>query len=609
MKKTLTANISGTVFHIEEDAFEKLHRYLGIIRGQFTGTEGRDEIMADIEARIAELFQERLDGKRQVVSVDDVEHVISIMGQPEDYMDSSSEGENKANPLPGNDPNWTYSGGRKHRRLMRDTEDKWVGGVLSGVAAYFGFDPLILRLIYIALLFMGVGVLVYIILWIVVPPAETAADRLEMRGEPVTVDNLKKVFEEGAERVKTGASHVASEATDLGNRWSSAGAGPRKDQFSRTAARGVGVIGKIIGIALIMAGIVAGMMLIAGLVGAGTLTYENLTGGGSGGYFEMGGLFFASSGQAIWFVIASILLALIPLIALVLLGLRLVFNTKSPGWFTATLAGVWFVSLIIAMVLGIRLGNDFKRSERVRSEVQMLQPAGQILYVNSMDHEDDDRNWQVSFNNGNMEWDADLFRTSADSIHGAWAQMDVKRSPDHNFHLIVERKAQARSLKSSMIRASNITYTVSQNDSLLELSPWLNFPKSDKIRAQRVRYIVQVPVGKAVHLGNNIGYMLDDVDNVTNTYDGDMVGQTWTMTLSGLSRDVDPNAVPDDLPMKPIDPPADTTSTEKKVVMNIGNWNWSVTPDQAETTTTSSSSDRDVAYKLPNVLDILFLRI
>ncbi|MBP6313209.1 MAG: PspC domain-containing protein [Flavobacteriales bacterium] len=605
MKKTLTANISGTVFHIEEDAYEKLQRYLASIRGQFTGTEGRDEIMADIEARIAELFQERLDGKRQVVNVDDVAHVIGIMGQPEDYMDSTSDDENTTRTAPNSDPNWTYGGGRKHRRLMRDTEDKWVGGVLSGVGAYFGFDPLILRLIYIALLFMGVGVLIYIILWIVVPPADSAADRLEMRGEPVTVDNLKKVFDEGADRVRAGAANVANEASDLGKRFAGSGAGPRRDHFSRTAARGVGVLGKIIGVALIIAGIVMGMMLIAGLVGAGTLTYENLTGGSGAGYFEMGGLFFASSSQAIWFVLAGILLALIPVVGLVLLGLRLVFNTKSPGWFSGMLAAVWFIALIVTMVLGIRLGNDFKRSEKVRTEVQMLQPAGQILYVNSMNHEEEDGNWRVTFNNGRAEWDADLFRTSADSIHGAWAQMDVKRSPDHNYHLIVDRKAQARSLKSSMIRASNITFKVAQTDSVLELSPWLNFPKSDKVRAQRVRFIVQVPLGKAIHLGHNIGFMLDDVDNVTNTYDGDMVGQTWTMTLSGLSRDVDPNNVPDDLPMQP----TDTTGTGTNVVVSIGNWKWDTGTDKVEEDRSTASTSSDLAYKLPNVLDLLFQRM
>ena len=123
MKKTLTANISGTVFHIEEDAYDKLNRYLGTIRARFSGSEGRDEIMADIEARIAELFQERLQG-RQVVGIADVDHVIAVMGQPEDYADGEAGG--GAMPPPTTD-------GR--RRLFRAPDDSWVGGVFGGLAA------------------------------------------------------------------------------------------------------------------------------------------------------------------------------------------------------------------------------------------------------------------------------------------------------------------------------------------------------------------------------------------------------------------------------------------------------------------------------------------
>jgi hypothetical protein len=105
MKKTLTANISGTVFHIEEDAYDRLHRYLENIRSQFSGNEGRDEIMADIESRIAELFTERSDGRPQVVSIDDVEHVIGIMGQPEDYSDAGENtGRTPPPPPPGRTP-------------------------------------------------------------------------------------------------------------------------------------------------------------------------------------------------------------------------------------------------------------------------------------------------------------------------------------------------------------------------------------------------------------------------------------------------------------------------------------------------------------------------
>ena len=97
-----------------------------------------------------------------------------------------------------------------------------MGGVLGGIAAYFNIDPLILRLIYLIVLFMGCGLVLYIILWIVVPPAHTAAERLEMRGEPVNVDNIKRMFEEGADRVKSGAEQMAGEAKDLGRKYGAA---------------------------------------------------------------------------------------------------------------------------------------------------------------------------------------------------------------------------------------------------------------------------------------------------------------------------------------------------------------------------------------------------
>ncbi|HRF79558.1 MAG TPA: PspC domain-containing protein, partial [Flavobacteriales bacterium] len=224
MKKPLTANISGTVFHIEEDAYEALNRYLGNIRSRFAGTTGRDDIMADIEARVAELFTERLDGRRQVVSIHDVEQVVSIMGQPEDFVDSETAGDIGAQEPGTNTGHGTSGSGPK--RFFRDTEDKWLGGVLGGLGAYIGMDPLWLRIAMIALVLASVGVLIpiYVLLWILVPKADSAADRLQMRGEAVTVENIKRVVEEGAERFKQGSERFAQEASQFGRDWGKSGA-------------------------------------------------------------------------------------------------------------------------------------------------------------------------------------------------------------------------------------------------------------------------------------------------------------------------------------------------------------------------------------------------
>ena len=127
MKKTVTANIAGTVFHVEEDAYEQLQRYLAGIRANFSGSAGAEDIMSDIEARIAELFTERMVG-RNVVSISDIQHVESVMGRPEDFA-----GENDGGSAASSGP--TAPTVKAQRRFLRDTDDKWGGGVSGGLAA------------------------------------------------------------------------------------------------------------------------------------------------------------------------------------------------------------------------------------------------------------------------------------------------------------------------------------------------------------------------------------------------------------------------------------------------------------------------------------------
>jgi hypothetical protein len=184
--------------------------------------------------------------------------------------------------------------------------------------------------------------------------------------------------------------------------------------------------------------------------------------------------------------------------------------------------------------------------------IELQQPTGQVLYLTNLADAEGDQDWNVQYSNGNVNWDFNGLRVSNDSMHGAWARLDVRQSPDTAFHLRVERETQARSTKTSLRRSENITYTYLQQDSLLGLSPWLAFPKEDKIRAQRLLFVVLVPVGKAVHFDPDMGFMLDDVKNVTNTLDREMVGLT-----------VRPEDVPDDLfvpaPAAPAAPEAPTS--------------------------------------------------
>ncbi|MEZ4755666.1 MAG: PspC domain-containing protein [Flavobacteriales bacterium] len=547
MKKTLTANISGTVFHIEEDAYDRLHRYLNTIRGQFTGSDGREEIMADIESRIAELFTERLDGRRQVVSIDDVEHVIGIMGQPEDYV--MGEGQRQQEQTSGQAGS-AYSGPTAGKRFFRHPEDKWVGGVLGGLGAYLNIDPLILRLVYLIFLFLGFGVVLYLILWIVVPKADSAADMLRMRGEPVNVENIKRMFNEGSERFQQGARNMATEAEELGRRWSQSG-----QQWGQGAGRDLEsglkrlltVVGKILGFAFLMGGAVLILSILGVLVGGGTFTYDNLTGLGQAGLFELGSVAFDSSAQALWFISSLVLLGLVPAIGMLIGGVRLVTDARPPQWISWTLTIIWVVALFAAIVIGTRVGNDFSEEQSMVHEVDLVQPAGQTLYLDLHDMRGTSDGWEVKYKHGRVDWDMEGLRVTDDSIHGAWARLDVVPSTDSLFHLIVEREANGRTEKMALARASHTSFTYLQTDSLVRFSPWVDMPRADKLRAQMVTFVVQVPVGRAVHFNGGTGLLLHDVDNVSNTLDEDMVGRTWTMTRYGLNDQVRPEDVRDEV--------------------------------------------------------------
>lgn len=543
MKKTLTANISGTVFHIEEDAYDSLQRYLASIRGQFAGTPGQDEIMGDIEARIAELFTERLSGRSEVVVMADVEHVVSIMGQPEDYVGESE------------DPTEEKSAGsRQHKRLFRDPDDRWVGGVLSGLAAYFGIDPLFLRIPFVLLIVLGVGspAVIYLVLWVLIPTASTSADRLMMEGEAVNVDNLKKAFEQGSQR-------VAKDVEELGKRWNRGDHGRQADRFRsgarRAASTSASVIGRIIGAFLFLVGILMGISLIGAAIGGSVFAFDAFTGDGEMGLLDLGALLFPSANHALWFSIALFLLFLIPVIGILTAGLQLMLSLRAPNWFGWTLGPLWVVALITVTFIGISLGRDFKRSETHTTEYALQQPSGQVLYLANLVDPEENRNWQMQYSNGRVNWDMDGVYLSKDSVHATWGGLDVRRSPDMDYHLKVERVSQGRSGKASLLRSEHISYSVLQQDSLLGLSHRFAFPKADKFRVQRLRFILQVPVGRAIHFDPDMGFMLDDVKNVTNTLDSDMAGMTWTMTPNGLSSTVRPEDVPDDL-LPPAAPPA-----------------------------------------------------
>jgi len=202
MKKNITVNISGIIFHIDEDAYERLNKYLDSIKKHYKTSEGAGEIFNDIETRIADLLKEKLNDKKQVITIEDVEGVITVMGQPHEFEADEADEESQK----------TYRASRS-KRLFRDPDNKIIAGVASGLGAYLKADPLIFRLIFVALIFVGgSGLIIYLLMWIFVPEALTTADKLEMEGADINISTIEKKIKEEINRLETKLNDLTDKA-------------------------------------------------------------------------------------------------------------------------------------------------------------------------------------------------------------------------------------------------------------------------------------------------------------------------------------------------------------------------------------------------------------
>lgn len=202
MKKTVNINIKGVIFPLDEDAYTKLNIYLDEINTHFKNKKGQEEIINDIENRIVELFQQKLNDKKQVIMIDDVDEVIMVMGHPVDFDEDSEE-----------DATITQIQVKGKKRLFRNIDNRMLGGVCSGLGSYFSIDPTWVRIAFLLALFLAGGsILVYVVLWIVIPPARTVSEKLEMQGNPVTISNIEKSFKEEMSEIKDKLDDLTEQA-------------------------------------------------------------------------------------------------------------------------------------------------------------------------------------------------------------------------------------------------------------------------------------------------------------------------------------------------------------------------------------------------------------
>lgn len=532
MNKTVTINISGIIFHIEEDAYEKLGNYLRTVRSRFSEEDGRDDIMADIESRIAEILNERVGPSKQVVLMTDVDHVIALMGEPELI---SEQDEKKDNGSSSSAENAGYEPRAGRRRLYRDTDDKVIGGVCSGLGYYFDIDPIWLRIGFAVSFFVfGTGLLFYFLLVIIIPKAETTAEKLEMRREPVDLNNISKTVKEEFGEFKKRAQNFGHEAKQYGKKWKD----ETKDWRRRNNMRGsvedffhgvFNIIGRIFAFGLLALGI---LFLIALITSTFSLTdFGNLSFG------EHVSSFFPDSfsyymGLTCFFVVLGI-----PIIMMIYKGIRLVFRIKTQDRIVGIIALViWIIGVTGAIFSGISIGKGFREESSVHEYFPLKNAKTDTIFLKvTPDPEMENRDYHSSWNQRHhFSNRRKSFSSNGGDVKFGDFDLRILPTDADSFQLLVYKEACGSDKREAMSRAKAIRYTITQTDSLITFNPYFTLGPGQNWKAQDIRLELLVPKNKVIYLSESMTGLIYDVENTTNTLDVDMVDRRWKMTSRGL---------------------------------------------------------------------------
>ena len=516
MNKTVNINLAGVFFHIDEDAYLKLQRYLEAIKRSFTDSQGRSEIISDIEARIAELFSERIQNEKQVVGVKLVDEVITIMGQPEDYLvdDEIFEDEPKYNQK-----RTTSTGPSK--KLYRDTDNSYIGGVSAGLSHYLGIDTVWTRLLWVlfALLSGGTFIFIYLVFWALVPEAKSTAEKLTMTGEKVNISNIEKKIKDGIDVVsdkvknvdfkkhgnnlKEGFENVADNISDTVKGVDFEKQGNRLKSTSRNFFESLGdiimfflkIFAKFFGIILIITGISALIGLIVAFFTVGITDAVNIPGWD---LFELAN----TADTPIWLMsLLVFFLVGIPFFFIFYIGLRiLVNNLKSIGNVAKfVLLGLWLMSIIGLIIMGVKQATEYSNNATVKTETTLNIKATDTLKLKMYGNSEYENNFYRHRSNYR------IYRNeNGDRIIGnSDIRLIVRSTKDSLAHIQVLKNAYGSSYSLAKQRSTNIEYNYALVANELRLDSYLTTAAENKLSDQEVEIVLYLPEGTTLYADSN----------------------------------------------------------------------------------------------------------
>lgn len=489
MNKILHINLGGAPFSIDEDAYEQLKIYLESIHQYFNKSQGYEEITTDIEARLAELLKEQL-GPRSIASRPDIEVVSSIMGLPEDFAAEAEELELGAEKQEsGSDKKkekWFNTG----KRLFLNPDEMVVGGVCSGIAAFLGIsDPIWVRVFFGLLVIAGFGsgILIYLLLWAVLPKAETASDRLAMRGDPINVANIGKLIEQELQKLSAAVSEMGD----------AQGKKKRYDfntEFHKTFEEGVSFLRKLSGGLVTAMGnflkplaVFFGIALILGLILVflgciGTVLYH---------LPMVSSLFDKGSSLPLIGLISLCLFLGIPVISVVLLVSRVAYHRRSNIWIRSLIPVCWVLSIVGLMQVGMTVLRQFGAGTEQSKDLPIPFEKTDTL--------------KIKFAKGRFYEAMPAF---FDEIAMAGNQLIIGHLPVElaigdtpNFRLEQITYSRGPDIPSAEKFAAEIQLDINYKDQNILLPMDFLLQSGQAWRFQQVKLILYVPEGKSIKIG------------------------------------------------------------------------------------------------------------
>ncbi len=513
MKKTIKISLGGLTYNIDEDAFLILENYINTLKQRLISDKEGKDIVQDIEERISELFAEKM-GSAESISIDLVKEVLEILGNPDEIASGAESSNTSGRSYPS------------QRRLYRDSVRSYIAGVCSGLAEYFGTDPIVIRIIFLfLLLFKGVGLILYIILWIAVPKAITPRQKLEMKGEPINLTNIEKSIREKSSQInqnikKSGLKGFLESIVYIIGRcayW-----------FIQVLLIFVKAIAIIIAVTLIVTMLIA-LFAIVNVIFFGGLLFHGafpMVQGIPLGEVITSIFEFSTS---IWLTIPIFLVVAIPVFALLYLGIRILFHFKARDRFIGLIAATMWVFSIVVLAFAIySQAKSFTVRKNVTETISLetsFKPGG-TLHIQAIDKSDS------LFLQSPKVFEIDEYtiaKVNGKTFITGRPSITIEKTSKKYPELEIIRKARGSNKLTAELNAKSIKYNYSIKDSILNFDSYFTLPLGEKWKLQEVIINLQIPENYKIYLDVSMEDLMNAHQPKSDYWPNEMIERKWVM--------------------------------------------------------------------------------